>query len=232
MDRPIIRDYGKGPEAKIQAAVIEFLERRQWFVKVLHGNRFQQGMPDLFACKNAHGYRFIECKQPVKYMFTQAQVDFFPKMAACGVGIWIMNSATQHEYETLYRQANWWSYFEATKIRSGKAKIIEAPEAKGPEAIIQEKILKSLADAGWHAKALHGDLFQYGMPDIFACKKGFGWRFIEVKNPASYSFTNAQRQSFPRLQSEGIGVWILTSETQLHKLMEPANWHQFLDGAK
>lgn len=230
IDRPIIRNYGKGPEAKIQEAVIEFMQKRQWYVKVLHGNAFQQGMPDLFACKRGLGYRFIECKQPTKYMFTAAQVETFPKLTEAGVGIWVLNAATESEYMALFRKPNWWAYCTDTKIRT-KEVIHRPPPARGPEAEIQKRVLTALRANGWFCKELHGDLYQFGMPDIFACKRGEGWRFVEIKQPVRYSFTNAQYESFPRLQSEGIGVWILTSETQLDLLKKPANWHQFLDGA-
>lgn len=231
MKKPVIRNYGLGPEAKIQQELIKFLETRKWFVKVLHGNAFQQGMPDLFCCQRAYGYRFIECKQPVKYMFTSAQVDTFPAMNNAGVGIWVVTEASEREYEKLFQRPNWWAYFDENHIRLKKEKGKEPPEQKGPEAEIQRRIIARLEKEGWFCKALHGDLYQFGMPDIFACKKGCGWRFIEVKNPVSYRFTGAQYETFPRLQAEGVGVWILTSEEQLALLDKPPNWYHFLDGA-
>lgn len=230
MQRPILRDYGKGPEAKIQDKLIDFLTVRNWYVKVLHGNAFQQGLPDLFICKREYGYRFVECKQPEKYMFTAAQGVTFPAMTNSGVGIWVMTAANESEYQKLFYKPNWWSYFTATKIRNPKA-TKQPPEAKGPEAEIQRRVLAKLRADDWFCKELHGDLYQYGMPDIFACKKGFGWRFIEIKNPLRYCFTGAQYVTFPRLQSEGVGVWILTSEDQTDRLLGPANWHHYLDGA-
>ena len=231
MKRPTIRNYGLKPEAKIQKDLIAFLEERKWFVKVLHGNAFQQGLPDLFCCKRDSGYRFIEVKQPDKYMFTAAQADTFPKMTAAGVGIWVLSAATEYEYLALGRKPNWWTYFTETKIRSKKEDTTKLPPDKGPEAEIQRRTIAALERDGWFVKVLHGDLYQHGMPDLFACKKGCGWRFIEMKNPERYRFTNAQYETFPRLQAEGVGVWILTSETQLDLLRGPANWHQFLDGA-
>lgn len=230
MERPIIRSYGKGPEAKIQQEIISMLTKRNWYVKVLHGNAYQQGMPDLFACKRGSGYRFIECKQPKKYMFTAAQAETFPALTNAGVGIWILTSAIESEYLKLHMKPNWWAFFEATKIRT-KDTVLKPPPSKGPEAEIQKRVLEVLRKDGWFCKELHGDLFQFGMPDIFACKKGEGWRFVEIKNPTSYKFTNAQYETFPRFQSEGVGVWILTSEHQIDLLKKPANWHQFLDGA-
>lgn len=229
MQRPIIRDT-KGPEAKIQEAVIAYLVKRLWYVKVLHGNAFQQGMPDLFACKRDSGYRFIECKQPKKYMFTAAQIEAFPKMSAAGVGIWVMNDATESEYACLFRKPNWWAYCTENHMRT-KVIVSRPPPGRGPEYEIQMKVLAALRADGWFCKELHGDLYQFGMPDIFACKKGEGWRFIEIKCPTGYRFTAAQYESFPRLMSEGVGVWILTSENQIDRLKGPPNWHHYLDGA-
>lgn len=230
MDRPKIVNYGLKPEAKIQKDLITFLEARKWYVKVLHGNIFQAGMPDLFICKRDRGYRFIEVKQPIKYMFTASQMETFPKMTGAGVGIWVLTAATEHEYQKLGARPNWWTYCTDTKIRT-KKEVAKPPPARGPEAEIQKRVIAALETQGWFCKELHGDLFQFGVPDLFICKKGFGWRFVEIKNPERYSFTNAQYETFPRLFAEGVGVWILTSEHQLGALSKPANWHYYLDGA-
>jgi hypothetical protein len=163
-------------------------------------------------------------------MFTAAQAATFPKLTEAGVGIWVLNAAAEHEYIKLFHRPNWWVYFTATKIRNPKETKLP-PRPTGPEAEIQDRVLLKLRDDGWFCKELHGDLYQYGMPDIFACKKGHGWRFIEIKNPKGYRFTAAQQEAFPRLQSEGVGVWILTSEQQVDKLAGPPNWHHFIDGA-
>lgn len=227
MSKRII-NWAARPEAKIQKAVIDFLILRGWFVKVLHGNAYQAGMPDLFICKRSLGWRFLEIKQPDKYMFTEDQCRTFPRLAKEGVGVWIMNAATPHEYNKLFLPANWWTYFEPTKMRTAKDTRRVPPEPKGPEAEIQKAIMARLTAEGWFVQVLHGDLYQIGLPDLFACKKGEGWRFIEVKNPASYKFTPAQYECFPRLMSEGIGVWILGSDSEINLLGGPANWTDYL----
>lgn len=228
MRKPRIINYAERPEAKIQRAIIDYLELRKWYVKILHGNIYQAGMPDLFACKRSSGWRFIECKQPVKYMFTEDQCDTFPKLASAGVNLWILTAATEHEYNKLFLPCNWYHFFTPEHMRSGKLKKKEPPKATGPEAEIQESIIKALEADGWFVKVLHGDLYQHGFPDLFACKKGHGWRFVEVKNPVAYRFTAAQYECFPRLMSEGVGVWILTSDSEINKLDSPANWTDYL----
>lgn len=232
MDPARIINYASRPEAKIQNAIRTHLELHKWYVKVLHGNAYQTGMPDLFVCKRSSGWRFIEVKQPEKYMFTSDQCETFPKFAQAGVGIWVMTAATPHEYSKLFLPANWHIYFTPTHMRSAKTKKAIPPKPKGPEAEIQEAVIKALEKEGWFCKVLHGDMYQNGFPDLFVCKKGSGFRFVEIKNPKSYRFTGAQYECFPRLMSEGVGIWILGSDFEIKKLDGPPNWMDYLKGAQ
>jgi len=100
----------KGPEAIIQTALIKFLREREWFVKVIHGSTFQTGMPDLYICKRRYGSRWVEVKNPLKYKFNPAQMETFPRLAAEGVGIWILTAATEREYNKLFLPPNWWTF--------------------------------------------------------------------------------------------------------------------------
>jgi len=228
MHRAKIINHAIRPEAKIQKEIRAFLELRGWYVRVLHGNIFQTGMPDLFICRRSLGWRFVEVKQPVKYIFTESQCDSFPKFAANDVGIWILTAAIEQQYNLLFKPANWWAAFHPEKMRSAKGPPRMAPEAKGPEAEIQRSIIRALESDGWFVKVIHCDVYQVGMPDIFACKRGAGIRWIEVKNPKGYRFTGGQYETFPRLASEGVGVWILTSDSEIKKLSGPPNWHEFM----
>lgn len=110
MRKQKIKNYKKGPEAKIQEAVIKMLRERGWFVKVLHGNLFQSGMPDLFICQRRYGSRFVEIKNPEAYSFTSAQWETFPRLIAEGVGVWILVAATEIEYQKLFQKPNLWIY--------------------------------------------------------------------------------------------------------------------------
>lgn len=120
----------KGPEAIIQAAIIRFLEDRKWFVKNTHGNIYQSGLPDLYACRRKYYYgvpaegihyadaplvRWIEVKNPGKYKFTAAQLRDFPRFMAEGVGVWVMVGATEAEYAKLFQPPNWYQYLSVAK---------------------------------------------------------------------------------------------------------------------
>lgn len=100
-----------GPEAKIQAAIIQFLRGRDWFVKETHGNKFQSGFPDLWACHRRFGHRWIEVKNgDGNYSFTNAQLEDFPRFSANGSGVWILKAATLSEYNKLFMPPNWLVY--------------------------------------------------------------------------------------------------------------------------
>lgn len=99
----------------IQEALIELLERRKWYVKVIHGNAFQSGLPDLFACQRKYGSRWIEVKNPLSFKFQATQLVTFPRMFSEGVGVWILTAATEAEYAKLFQPANWWQYLPIAK---------------------------------------------------------------------------------------------------------------------
>lgn len=104
--------------------------------------------------------------------------------------------------------------------------------SKGPEAIIQEKIIMKLRYLQWSVRATHGNLYQNGFPDLFAAHRSFGQRWIEVKDPNRKGnvFTEAQHQYFRELDAVGCGVWVLTgdSDDEIAKLRGPANWWHYL----
>src|SRR6188768_2363142 len=103
----------------------------------------------------------------------------------------------------------------------------EPRRRKGPEAEIQDALVKYLRQREWVVKETHGNIYQSGLPDLYVCHPQFRSRWIEVKNPLAYSFTPAQRIFFPQLASCGIAVYILTAATdeEYAKLWGPANWH-------
>lgn len=101
---------------------------------------------------------------------------------------------------------------------------------KGPEAAIQDAILKFLRHRGWLCLETHGNMYMHGFPDIYATHSRYRARFIEVKNPESYSFTPAQLEFFPKFEANGTGIWILgaATEAEYEKLFAPPNWHIYL----
>lgn len=108
-------NFKKGPEAIIQETIKTMLTLKGWYVMVTHGNTYQSGFPDLFACHSVYGQRWIEVKKP-KFKgskFTPAQLECFPKICANGSGVWILTSNSDEEYNKLFKPRNWWMYLES-----------------------------------------------------------------------------------------------------------------------
>ncbi len=103
---------------------------------------------------------------------------------------------------------------------------------QGPEAKIQKAIIKMLKQKGWYVKRMAASAYMFGVPDLFACHRVFGHRWIEVKLPGmkGSKFTAAQLIDFPLICSHGSGVWILTGDTQreYEKLKAGPNWYHYL----
>jgi len=112
MATPKFLQNKEGPEAKIQRELILFLQQRRWIVKETHGNLYQSGFPDLYATNRIYGPRWIECKNPLNYKFTNAQLRDFPVLCANGSPIWILTAATEEEYQKLFRPYNWYQYLK------------------------------------------------------------------------------------------------------------------------
>lgn len=87
---------------------------------------------------------------------------------------------------------------------------------------------------GWHVEVTHGNLYQFGFPDLYAMHRMYGTRWIEVKNPGKYQFTEAQLKTFPMWNAHGVGIWILTAATEeeYQKLFKSYNWIYFLQVMK
>jgi len=107
-----IRRKKHGPEWYIQQDVTEYLEARGWLVEVMHGNAFQQGIPDLYIHHPKWGSRWVDCKQPKNYTFTRAQRRKWPIWDDFGVGIWILTAANQEQYDKLFGLPNWKDYWK------------------------------------------------------------------------------------------------------------------------
>jgi hypothetical protein len=114
----------------------------------------------------------------------------------------------------------------------GTMEPFDSKKKKGPEAIIQEAIIEMLELKGWFVKATHGNLYQSGLPDLFATHQLYGPRWIEVKKPGfkGSKFTKAQLRDFPQFCSSGSAIWILTAATEeeYQKLFDDYNWWQYL----
>jgi len=99
----------------------------------------------------------------------------------------------------------------------------------GPEWYIQRDLVRYLKDRGWLVERLIGNALQYGIPDLWIHHPLYGGRWIDVKNSEKYTFTIAQRRKWPRWESFGVGIWILTAanQTEYDKLFFPPNWRAY-----
>jgi hypothetical protein len=174
--------------------------------------------------------RWIEVKNVENYRFTDAQLEVFPEFSKNGVGIWVLQGIK--DYDNLFKPPNWHLFLSVfhvhTRSRSKKDPVVNRKTVGGGiEREIQDSIIEALKKENWYVLETHGSLYQKGFPDLYACKKGFGQRWIEVKRKSGYCFTGAQLETFPRLDCEGVGIWILQSNN-LGLLSSPPNWRQFL----
>lgn len=221
------------PEAALQKKVITNLIMDGWFAKATHGNEFQQGFPDIFACHSSYGSKWIEMKT-LTGRLRQSQRDTFLEFSKRNIGVWILTGATEYDMKKICGPPNWHTFVEIMRSTSNRAsKIEEAKESRqqpdGPERRIQNAIKAELEKDGWFCKDTHGNIYQYGFPDLYCCHADWGARWIEVKNPTGYIFTPAQLKTFPMFQANGVGVWVLVDPSEKGKLFQPANWWTYLD---
>jgi len=89
--------------------------------------------------------------------------------------------------------------------------------------------MEFLRTRGWLVERMIGNAFQTGIPDLFCWHPKWGGRWIDVKNPERYSFTQSQKIKWPLWEKFKLGVWILTDATQeeYDKLFEPPNFRDF-----
>ena len=102
---------------------------------------------------------------------------------------------------------------------------------RGPEAVIQDAIIRKLKALDWYVKSTHGNMYQSGFPDLYICHRMYGSKWVEVKNKEKYVFTPAQLENFPLMSAHGAGIWILTSDSdeEINKLYKLPNWVYYLE---
>lgn len=86
-----------------------------------------------------------------------------------------------------------------------------------------------MEDRGWKLFLTHGNKFQKGLPDAYALHEQYGERWIDFKVKGSYSFTEAQKNTWCDWYfNYKKGIWILIAGTQeeYDKLFKTCN---FLD---
>lgn len=98
------------PEDVIVKRIKEFLILRGWYVKKMHGNLFQSGVPDLYCAKKNYGARWIEVKTE-KGRLEASQIENFHLLAAAGVGVWVFTDMNEELYKQLCSSPpNWWTW--------------------------------------------------------------------------------------------------------------------------
>lgn len=231
-------------ECTIRDKIVRELVLRGWYCRITHGNAYQSGFPDIFACSRRYGVRWIEVKRPTGSRFTQAQLNVFTKFASKNVGVWVLVADTEWEINKLFGPSNWYSMLNTSRGIVLEDEVKRIPKS-GPEAIIQNGILAKLTkDCGcsdsaictkhplnnWYCLETYGSMYQSGFPDIYCCHKIYGTRWIECKNPVSYKFTSAQTDVFPCLASQGVPIHIMTADhdVELNLLFQPANWYKYM----
>lgn len=104
---------------------------------------------------------------------------------------------------------------------------------KRPEDKVREQVITKLRYEGWYVIIMHGNMYQSGVPDLYATHSLYGTRWIEVKLPdmKGSRFTNAQLQNFPKMEANGSRIWVLTggSQSEYDKLFKESNWTTYLD---
>lgn len=111
MEPKLIRTSGR-PEDRIRDEIKRKLEERGWHVMITHGNAFQEGFPDLYAVHMTYKQRWIEVKRPgaTGSKFTKAQIENFPKIIGCGIGIWVLVGSEESELKKLFEPHNYYQF--------------------------------------------------------------------------------------------------------------------------
>jgi len=78
-----------------------------WYVKKLHGGRFQSGLPDCVLIHKVHGTKWVEFKVPGEPLRSTQKACFF-EMHQAGAQIYVFHD--EREYDLLFRPPNWISY--------------------------------------------------------------------------------------------------------------------------
>lgn len=99
----------------------------------------------------------------------------------------------------------------------------------GPEYFIQKDLMVFLRERDWLVERMIGNAFQRGIPDLYCFRRDFGERWIDVKAPGKYSFTDQQKKKWPVWDSFGRGIYIITAATQdqYDLLFGPPNWKDY-----
>jgi hypothetical protein len=102
----------------------------------------------------------------------------------------------------------------------------------GPEWYLQRDHVAFMEARGWYGKRMIGNALQTGVPDYLFMHERHGQRWIDYKNRASYEFTPAQIEEWPKWEAKRTGIWIITEVTQeqydlLFTRLPLGNWRDY-----
>lgn len=222
-------------ECHIQEDIVDALVGAGWVVRVFTGDELNAGWPDLYATHAKWGARWIEVKQPgfVGSKWTPAQIEWFPRMAGAGTGIWVLCSVDDIKLLSGPPNVIEWLAKHGT-VTSVKCNDVLLPTSikKGElEASIQHNIVRKLRTHEWLVRRVACNAENKGWPDLYAMHHKYGPRWIEVKRPnfKGSRWTSDQIKCFPRMNQNGSPIWILTSDsdTEYTKLFRPQNFSMY-----
>ncbi len=97
-----------GPEAKGAKRLRLHMRAKGWYIKKLHGGRYQSGLPDLLCLHSLHGHRWVETKSPGGKL-RQSQIHEFTIMEQHGEQIYVLED--EKDYMKLFnKKGNWLQY--------------------------------------------------------------------------------------------------------------------------
>lgn len=97
-----------GPESHGAQRLRRYMLARGWFLKKLHGGKYQAGLPDFVAMHSVHGLRWIETKAKGGKL-RASQSHTFSLFEKHGQQVYVLKDET--EYSILFKpKGNWKEY--------------------------------------------------------------------------------------------------------------------------
>jgi hypothetical protein len=97
------------PETKATKGLKDLMVAHGWSFVKIHGNKYQMGLPDVYAYHIRHGYRWIEVKIAPNFL-EHTQVVRFKDMSRQGIGVWILRG--REDYDLLFRPPNYLQFIQ------------------------------------------------------------------------------------------------------------------------
>jgi hypothetical protein len=106
----------KQPEKEGAKRLVELMIRDGWWIRKLHGNVFQSGLPDYVAAHRIYGMCFIETKAPGGFLSETQRYEFM-RWHKVGVKIFVVHDEKDYDIIKAGR-ANWMNHMTADAVAS------------------------------------------------------------------------------------------------------------------